>query len=129
MQPGHGEYFFRDVELPLLDLPDEDLTTLAWLEQTFQPNSPQHNAVTGLLERLRLYLSPERRGQIERQRAALILQLGQQMKTVSRRQRHGTGCWIVRLTLLVQVQVKARDHQAHQGRLTERDYNQPVCRA
>lgn len=73
-----GEYLLQDSELPLLDLPDEDLTTIAWLEQTFQPNSPQHREVTGFLQRLRLFLSPERRSQLERQRAALTLELGQQ---------------------------------------------------
>jgi hypothetical protein len=42
---------------------------------------------------------------------------------------HGSEIWIVRLTLLVRDRVKARGHQAHQGRLTEPDYGQPVCRA
>lgn len=73
-----GEYVIRDAELPLLDLPDEDLVIIAWLEQTFHPHSPRHKEVTGFLERLRFYLSPERRKQIEQQRAALILELGQQ---------------------------------------------------
>ena len=43
--------------------------------------------------------------------------------------RHGSESWIVRLTLLVQVRVKAGGHQVHRGRLAERDYSQPVCRA
>ncbi len=76
--PRTKQYTIRDTELPLLDLPDEDLTIIAWLEQTFQPHSPRHQEVKRFLDRLRLYLSPERRLQIEQQRAALILELGQQ---------------------------------------------------
>lgn len=76
--PRTKQYTIRDTELPLLDLPNEDLTTIAWLEQTFQPHSPRHQEVKKFLDRLRFYLSPERRLQIEQQRAALILELGQQ---------------------------------------------------
>lgn len=70
------EYTLVDTALPLLDLPDQDLATLAWLEQTFHPTSPQHEAVGSLLERLRFYLAPERRRVIEQQRTALIVELG-----------------------------------------------------
>jgi hypothetical protein len=76
--PRTKQYTIRDMVLPLLDLPDEDLTTIAWLEQTFHPNSPRHQEIKNFLDRLRFYLSPERRWQIEQQRAALILELGQQ---------------------------------------------------
>jgi predicted DNA-binding transcriptional regulator YafY len=70
-------YVIRDAWLPLLDLPDEDLATIAWLEQTFDHDSPQHDEVHALLGRLRFYLAPERRGKIERCRAALVMDLGQ----------------------------------------------------
>jgi hypothetical protein len=70
-------YVIRDTWLPLLDLPDEDLETIAWLEQTFEPDSPQHDEVHGLLGRLRLYLGVDRQGVIERYRTALAIDLRQ----------------------------------------------------
>jgi predicted DNA-binding transcriptional regulator YafY len=70
-------YVIKDTWRPLLDLPDEDLATIAWLEQTFDHDSPQHDEVHALLGRLRFYLAPERRGKIERCRAALVMDLGQ----------------------------------------------------
>lgn len=72
-----GGYVIRDAWLPLLDLPTEDLATLAWLEETFGPGSPQHDEVQALLGRLRLYLSPERRGEIERCHTELVVDLEQ----------------------------------------------------
>jgi len=72
-----GGYVIKDTWLPLLDLPDEDLATIAWLEQTFGHDSPQHDEVHALLGRLRLYLAPERRAKIERHRTALVMDLGQ----------------------------------------------------
>lgn len=72
-----GGYVIKDTWLPLLDLPDEDLATIAWLEQTFGHDSPQHDEVHALLGRLRLLLSPERRARIERCRIVLSLDLGQ----------------------------------------------------
>jgi predicted DNA-binding transcriptional regulator YafY len=72
-----GGYVIRDTWMPLLDLPDDDLATIAWLEQTFDYNSPQHDEVHALLGRLRLFLSPERRAEIERCRTALVVDLGQ----------------------------------------------------
>lgn len=72
------EYFIQDSELPLLDLPDEDLATLAWLGQTFQANSPRHREVQALLARLQLALAPVRRLAIEQHRTGLVLDLGQQ---------------------------------------------------
>jgi hypothetical protein len=74
---GSGEYFIHDLDLPLLDLPNEDLATIAWLQQTFTPTSPHHQAVWSLLERLRFYLAPERRVKVEQNRTALVLELGQ----------------------------------------------------
>jgi predicted DNA-binding transcriptional regulator YafY len=72
-----GGYVIKDTWLPLLDLPDEDLATIAWLEQTFGHDSPQHDEVHALLGRLRSYLAPERRAKIERHRTALVMDLGQ----------------------------------------------------
>ena len=70
-----GGYVIKDTWLPLLDLPDEDLATIAWLEQTFDHDSPQHDEVHALLGRLRSYLAPERRAKIERHRTALVMDL------------------------------------------------------
>lgn len=69
-------YDIREAWLPLLDLPEGDLETIAWLQETFDPGSPQHDEVHALLGRLRLYLSPERRGEVERCRTALTVDLG-----------------------------------------------------
>ncbi len=76
--PRTKEYFINGLERALLDMPTEDIATLAWLEQAFGPNSPRHEAVQQFLGRLRFYLSDERRRELERQRTALILELGQQ---------------------------------------------------
>lgn len=62
-------------ETPLLDLPAEDLTTLAWLQKTFDELSPQHEPIQTLLDRLIAWLPPERREAIERQRLDLQLDL------------------------------------------------------
>jgi len=75
--PSTKQYLIRDATVSLLDLPDQELATIAWLEQTFSPNSPQSTAVRALLERLRRYLAPERRQEIEQQRTALVVDLGQ----------------------------------------------------
>ena len=72
-----GGYTIREAWLPLLDLPHEGLATIAWLQETFGPDSPQHDEVHALLGQLRLYLSPERRGEIERCRTALGVDLAQ----------------------------------------------------
>jgi predicted DNA-binding transcriptional regulator YafY len=70
-----GGYVIRDTWSPLLDLPDQDLETIAWLEETFEQDSPQHDEVHALLGRLRFYLSPARRGEVERSRTALVVDL------------------------------------------------------
>jgi predicted DNA-binding transcriptional regulator YafY len=72
-----GGYVIRDVWLPLLDLPDDDLATVAWLEETFDLESPQHDEVHSLLDKLRLYLGQERLAMIERCRTTLKMDLGQ----------------------------------------------------
>jgi len=71
-----GGYVVGDVAIPLLDLPDDDLGTIAWLAQTFTPDSPQHREVQGLLQRLEKALARERREEIERRHTALVLDLG-----------------------------------------------------
>jgi predicted DNA-binding transcriptional regulator YafY len=72
-----GGYVIGDTWGGLLDLPDEDLATIAWLEQTFDHASPQHDEVHALLGQLRLYLALERRAVIERCRTALVVDLCQ----------------------------------------------------
>jgi len=72
-----GGYAIRDTWLPLLDLPDDDLATIAWLEETFGLDSPQHDKVHALLGRLKLYLGVERSAVIESQRSALAVDLSQ----------------------------------------------------
>ncbi len=61
-----GGYIIRELEVPLLDLPDEDLATLGWLMETFGPGAPQHDAVHGLVHRLCLFLGRERRLRVDR---------------------------------------------------------------
>ena len=70
-----GGYTIRDAWLPLLDLPEDDLATIAFLEQTFDHGSPQHDEVHALLGRLRLYLGVERQAALERCRTALSVDL------------------------------------------------------
>ncbi len=70
-----GGYVIQDTWLPLLDLPDEDLETIAWLEQTFDHGSPQHDEIQALLGRLRFYLPIDRRAQVEHCRSALAVDL------------------------------------------------------
>jgi hypothetical protein len=72
-----GGYVIKDIWLPLLDLPDEDLSTIVWLEQTFGHDSPKHDEVQALLGRLRFYLDPKRVAVIERARTALRMDLRQ----------------------------------------------------
>ena len=72
---GTGRYLIRDLWMPLLDLPDEDLDTIAWLAETFGPEAPRHDQVHGLIDRLRLYLAPERRAVIEQHRMAFTMDL------------------------------------------------------
>jgi predicted DNA-binding transcriptional regulator YafY len=71
-----GGYVIKDTWMPFLDLPDDELETIAWLEETFGPASPQHDEVHALLGRLRFYLAPERRAVVERFRTALTMDLG-----------------------------------------------------
>jgi len=72
-----GGYAVGDAALALLDLPDQDLATIAWLAQTFTPDSPQHRQVQALLGRLQQALPEARRAEIERRHTALALDLAQ----------------------------------------------------
>jgi len=68
-------YYIQDVWTPLLDLSNEDLATVAWLEETFDLESPHHDEVHHLTEQLRLFLAPHRRVDMERQRHLLKVRL------------------------------------------------------
>ena len=72
-----GGYIIKDTWTPLLDLPDEDLETIAWLEEAFDQRSPKRDQVRCLLARLRLYLDAERVAVIEKARTALAINLAQ----------------------------------------------------
>lgn len=72
-----GGYVIRDTWMPLLDLPDEDLATIAWLEQSFGQEAPKHDEVHAFLRQLRLYLDPKRVRVIEEARTALEMDLRQ----------------------------------------------------
>ena len=77
IRANRREYAIYDGDRPLLDLPDQDLTAIAWLEQNFHPNSPKYREVQDFLRRLRSFLAPTRRAFIERHRNGLVIDLGQ----------------------------------------------------
>ncbi len=65
---SEGQYFLGEIEVPLLDLPDEALGTIEWLEKSFSDGDlPHHRAVHSLLDRLRKFLGPARSRDIGRQ--------------------------------------------------------------
>ncbi len=70
-------YELLDTWEPLLDLPDEALTAIAFLQETFDPSTPLHDQVQSLLGSLVGYLSARRRGDLERRRTALAVEWGQ----------------------------------------------------
>lgn len=72
-----GGYVVQDIWQPLLDLPDEDLETIAWLQQTFGYDAPKHDEVHALLDRLRFYMGPQRAARIEQARITLEMNLKQ----------------------------------------------------
>lgn len=72
-----GGYIIRDTWLPLLDLPNEDLATIAWLEETFAADSPYHDEIHALTSRLRLFLGVERQAAIVCRRDILSVDLRQ----------------------------------------------------
>jgi predicted DNA-binding transcriptional regulator YafY len=55
-----GGYILADWERPLLNLPDAEIETLAFLADTFQPDSPHAADVQRLIDTLVGWLSPER---------------------------------------------------------------------
>ena len=63
-----GGYVIQGTERPLLDMADEHLQTLAFLADTFQPDSPHAVQVQAFIETLMRWLGPERRGVYERLR-------------------------------------------------------------
>lgn len=69
------EYLLYNNDYPLLELPSEDLATIAWLKKTFESESPEHQPVEAFLNRLISFLGPERREEIERQRFIFKLDL------------------------------------------------------
>ncbi len=66
-----GGYVINAQERPLLDLSDENLETLAFLADTFVPESPHGRQVQTLLDTLLSRLLPERRRLYERARGLL----------------------------------------------------------
>jgi len=72
-----AEYEIAELETALLDLPDEGLSTIAFLQETFRPGTPRHDEVQNLLTLLLGYLSPDRRQELQRQRTALQIEWGQ----------------------------------------------------
>ncbi len=58
---GAGGYVLDPAARPLLDLPDDDLITLALLADTFRPDSPHAEGVGALIDRLADWLPDERR--------------------------------------------------------------------
>ncbi|RMD60988.1 WYL domain-containing protein, partial [Candidatus Parcubacteria bacterium] len=71
------EYDIESVWMPLVDLSDENLQTLAWLQEEFGPDSPQHEAVSQLIDRIRLLLGVQRAAEVARRRWLLSLGLKQ----------------------------------------------------
>jgi predicted DNA-binding transcriptional regulator YafY len=63
-----GGYIIRGTERPLLDMADKHLETLAFLADTFQPNSPHASQVQSLIDLLIRWLGTERRQVYERLR-------------------------------------------------------------
>jgi len=72
-----GEYELQDIGAPVIDLPDEALKAMAFLQSTFEPGAPMADAVQNLLSLLVNCLPPERGGVVSRQRAAFSIEWGQ----------------------------------------------------
>lgn len=71
-----GTYKIFNAWEPLLDLPDSALRAIAFLQETFTPDAPGYERVQNLLALLISYLSPERRGDLDKQRTALEVSWG-----------------------------------------------------
>lgn len=70
-------YVIYSLWTPLLDLPDEDLRTIAWLGRIFNEESPYHEEIHAFLGRLILYLGPQRAPAVNRYRRGLEMDLRQ----------------------------------------------------
>ncbi len=62
---------------PLLDLPDDVIAVMAFLQGTFSPATPQSEQVQNFLSLLQSYLPLDRQGQLIEQRTALEVNWGQ----------------------------------------------------
>lgn len=72
-----GGYFIRSLDQPLLALPDDQLKTLAFLAETFKPDSPHAADVRQLIDTLSVWLGPAQRQVVERARGLLDIDLRQ----------------------------------------------------
>jgi len=61
-----GGYVLGRLDTPLLDLPDDDLRTLAWLADTFTADGPRAGEVRRLLDRLSGWLPESRQRLVSR---------------------------------------------------------------
>ncbi|MCI0396689.1 MAG: WYL domain-containing protein [Chloroflexi bacterium] len=73
--PQAGGYTIDALDRPLLDLPDTQLQTLAFLAETFRPETPHALEVQQLIDTLLPWLAPERRRVVERARGLLDVDL------------------------------------------------------
>ncbi len=67
-------YVIHSLWVPLLDLPEEDLRTIAWLGRVFDVASPYHDEVHAFLDRVVLYLG-QRAARVTRYREGLEMDL------------------------------------------------------
>jgi predicted DNA-binding transcriptional regulator YafY len=58
-------YVIAETAIPLLNLPDDDLATIAWLSDTFQSDSPHTNNVHRFIDRIVNWLPNDRQKQLE----------------------------------------------------------------
>ncbi|MEM4168224.1 MAG: WYL domain-containing protein, partial [Candidatus Caldarchaeum sp.] len=70
-------YIIYSLWTPLLDLPEEDLRTIAWLGRIFDEESPYHDEVHAFLDRIVFYLGHRRAPAVRRYREGLELDLRQ----------------------------------------------------
>ncbi|MBC7227427.1 MAG: WYL domain-containing protein [Thermoflexales bacterium] len=70
-------YIIYSLWTPLLDLPDEDLRTMAWLGRIFDEESPYYDEVHAFLNRIVFYLGHRRAPTVARYREGLEMDLRQ----------------------------------------------------
>jgi hypothetical protein len=68
-------YDISSLWTPLLDLPNEDLRTIAWLRRVFDHESPHHDEVHAFLDRIVFYLGHRRAPAVTRYREGLEMDL------------------------------------------------------